>query len=147
MRGDGSGVPVQPWGLSHAGGGFEVQMRATDPMGRGRVKLQVEACPPGTPYGDAACLVDTAAAWTDVTTATSGVTLTETVTGLNPDTLYRWRARVLYAPLHVTESGITPPPNPAHGPWRRLMGQAVEADLRTQLSWEIFLPLVFKSFP
>jgi hypothetical protein len=147
MRGDGSGVPVQPWGLSYAGGGFEVQMRATDPMGRGRVKLQVEACSPGTPFGDAACLVDTAAAWTDVTTATSGVTLTETITGLDRDTLYRWRARVLYAHQTVTEVGITPPPNPAHGPWRRLNGQAVEADLRTLSSWEIFLPLVLRSFP
>jgi hypothetical protein len=147
MRGNGSGVPVQPWGFSYAGRRFEAQLRATDPMGRGRVKLQVEACPSGAPFGDAACLTDTAADWTDLTTATSGVTLTEIVTGLDPGTLYRWRARVLYAHQTVTASGINPPLHPAHGPWRRLMGQAVEADLRTLAWWEIFLPLVSKSFP
>jgi uncharacterized repeat protein (TIGR01451 family) len=132
LRGDGSGMPVQPWGLSYAGGGFEVQMRATDPTGRGRVKLQVEACPPGTPFGDAACAIYTSTSWTDVTTATSGVTVTEIITGLDADTLYRWRARVLYAHQTVTAPGITAPPNPAHGPWRRLNGQAVEADVRTR---------------
>jgi hypothetical protein len=58
------------------------------------------------------------------------VELTESVTGLTLGTLYRWRARVLYAPFSVTENGITAPPNPAHGPWRRLQGQAVEADIR-----------------
>ena len=57
------------------------------------------------------------------------MTLTETVPGLHGD-LHRWRARVLYAPYSVTQSGITAPPKPAHGPWRRLSGQAVEADVR-----------------
>jgi uncharacterized repeat protein (TIGR01451 family) len=37
----------------------------------------------------------------------------------------------LYAPQTVTAAGITPPPHPAHGPWRRFLGQAMEADLRT----------------
>ncbi len=41
-----------------------------------------------------------------------------------------WRARVLHARSSVTQTGITPPPNPAHGPWRRVSGQAVEADIR-----------------
>jgi uncharacterized repeat protein (TIGR01451 family) len=130
-RGDGSGTPVQPWGLSLSGDGFQLRMMATDPMGRGQVKLQVEACPPGEPFAAPACLIYVAPAWTDVTTATSGVTLTEVIGGLAPDTLYRWRARLLYAPQHVTGAGVTPPPNPAHGPWRRLQAQALEADLRT----------------
>ncbi len=34
----------------------------------------------------------------------------------------------------MTEPGITPPPNPAHGPWRRFLGQAFEADIRTGLA-------------
>jgi hypothetical protein len=38
---------------------------------------------------------------------------------------------VLHAPFSVTEPGIDAPPNPAHGPWRRVSGQAVEADIRT----------------
>jgi hypothetical protein len=29
----------------------------------------------------------------------------------------------------VTESGITAPPNPTHGPWRRVQAQAVDADI------------------
>jgi hypothetical protein len=53
------------------------------------------------------------------------------VAGLKDGTLYRWRARVLYAPFTVTEAEITAPPNPAHGPWRRFLGQEMEADLRT----------------
>jgi hypothetical protein len=54
----------------------------------------------------------------------------ETLSGLTEDTLYRWRARVLYAPYSVTQVGIKPPPNPAHGPWRRVSAQANEADIR-----------------
>jgi hypothetical protein len=65
-----------------------------------------------------------------VTATPGGVLLSETLSDLAPDTLYRWRARVLYAPFGVTEFGITPPPNPAHGPWRRVSAQAREADLR-----------------
>jgi hypothetical protein len=42
----------------------------------------------------------------------------------------RWRSRVLYAPLSVTEAGIIEPPNPSHGPWRRISGQSDEADVR-----------------
>lgn len=52
--------------------------------------------------------------------------LTETVEGLEPDVLYRWRARLLYAPPTGAE-----PAKPAHGPWRRLFAQAEEADIRT----------------
>ena len=37
---------------------------------------------------------------------------------------------MLYAPYSVNQSLIRPPPNPAHGPWRRLQAQAVEADTR-----------------
>jgi hypothetical protein len=36
----------------------------------------------------------------------------------------------VYAPFSITEAGITEPPNPAHGPWRRLSAQANEADIR-----------------
>ncbi len=133
-RGDGSGVPVQPWGLSSTPDGFLAGAWATDPLGRGRVKLQVQACPPGEPFTSTACLTQTAPEWTDVTTRTTGVLLTETIRGLEGSTLYRWRARVLYAPQHVVEPGITPPPRPAHGPWRRFQAQALEADLRTTIN-------------
>jgi hypothetical protein len=79
-----------------------------------------------------------------VTATASGIEFVETVTGLEVETLYRWRARVLWAPFSVTEEGITAPPNPAHGPWRRFAGQAVEADLRTVRAWEVYLPVVVR---
>ena len=137
----GSWQPVQPWGLSRLKEGFQVSLVATDPHGRGRVKLQVQACPPGVPFGHPSCLSHTSAAWTDVTATPGGVTLIETISGLS-GTLYRWRARVLYASYSVTAAGIRPPPNPAHGPWRRLLGQALEADIRIGVYRIIYLPLI-----
>jgi hypothetical protein len=129
-RGDASGTPVQPWGGSHDTSAFEVGVQATHPEGRGRVKLQVESCSAGLAFGDASCTIQTGATWTDVTATSGGVTLSETIGGLTAGNLYRWRARVLYSPHSVTQPGITPPPNPAHGPWRRVMAQAEEADIR-----------------
>jgi hypothetical protein len=134
-RGDGSGTPVQPWGRSNdappseGADTFQVGMRATHPEGRGRVKLEVEYCPAGQPFGDVSCGSQVGSSWNDSTATPGGVTLTETVSGLSEWELYRWRARVLYAPYSVKNSGITPPPNPAHGPWRRISAQAEEADI------------------
>jgi hypothetical protein len=145
VRGDGSGTPVEPWGGSLSPSTFEVRLNATDPWGRGRVKLQVQACPPGVPFGHVSCRTTTQAGWTDVTTAATGAILIQPVTVGPGSTLHRWRARVLYAPFHVTEPGITPPPNPAHGPWRRLQGQAVEADIRIE-PFRVYLPLVLRNY-
>ncbi|MHC4108991.1 MAG: integrin alpha, partial [Planctomycetota bacterium] len=129
-RGDASGMPVQPWGGSYEADAFEVRVQATHPEGRGRVKLELECCEVDLAFGDVGCVSQTGASWTDVTATSGGVPLTETITGLTEATLYRWRARVLHAPYSVTEAGITPPPNPAHGPWRRVSAQAEEADIR-----------------
>ena len=106
-------------------------MRATHPGERGRVKLEVEACPQGVDFFGGGCVRRISTSWTDVTATSGGVTLSETVSGLLGAKLYHWRARTLHAPFRVTQPGITAPANPAHGPWRRLGGQAVEADLRT----------------
>ncbi len=133
MRGGGSSVPVQAWGRSDPNDGFDVRLNATSPAGRQQVKLQVEACPSGVPFGNGACVTQTSPTWTDVTTTSVGIPLTRALSGLSTGALYRWRARVLYAPFRVTAAGITPPPNPAHGPWRRLNAQAVEADVRVNL--------------
>jgi hypothetical protein len=144
-RADGSRVPVQPWGVAHVADGFYLGVWATDPMGRGRVKLEVEACPPSVPFGDAACTVHQSSMWKDVTATESGTRVQTTISGLEMETLYRWRARVLYAPFGVLRAGITPPPNPAHGPWRRLQAQAFEADIRTAEGWRVFVPVVQKA--
>jgi len=130
LRGDGSDVPVEPWGGSHEVASFEVRVQATHPDGRGRVKLEVESCAAGLAFGDASCARHTGTSWTDVTATSAGVALSETISGLSENGLYRWRARILRAAHSVTQSGITPPPNPAHGPWRRVSAQAMEADIR-----------------
>ena len=129
-RGDGSGTRVPSWGASNAVDAFEVRMVATHPEGRGRVKFEVESSAAGLAFGGIGCGIQTGASWVDVTATSGGVTLTETIGGLTPQELYRWRARVLYAPFSVTQAGITPPPGPAHGPWRRVAAQAKEADIR-----------------
>jgi hypothetical protein len=79
-----------------------------------------------------------------VTATAAGVQFRETVSGLSQETLYRWRARVLYAPYTVDQPGIVAPPNPAHGPWRRFQGQALEADVLTSRIWDIYLPVVMR---
>jgi hypothetical protein len=130
LRG-GSATPVQPWGSGEHGDAFQVSLRATHPAGRGRVKLEVEACPAGVDFFGGGCVRRISTSWTDVTATSGGVTLTETVSGLAGAELYHWRARVLHAPFGVTQSGIAAAAYPPHGPWRRYSGQSLEADLRT----------------
>jgi len=77
-----------------------------------------------------------------VTALPDGVKLALAATGLDNQTLYRWLARVLYALFSVTQPGVTSPPNPAHGPWRRYSGQVEEVDVRTSGETRLFLPLV-----
>jgi PKD repeat protein len=118
VRGDGSGQPVQPWGPAYTADSFGVSLRAVDPLGRGRARLEIQACPPGVPFGDAACLDRTSEKWIEVSSG-GEVDLSHVVYGLPERQLYRWRARALYdSPLY------------RHGPWRRLLGQALEADVR-----------------
>jgi len=125
------GTLVHPWGLSDKADSYQVSMQATHPMGRGWVMLNVQVCPSDQPFLGGLCTGNISDWWTDTTTAEAGVLLTVTVTDLDPDMLYRWRARVRYAPQTVTPSGIGHPRQAASGPWRRLQGMAQEADLRT----------------
>ena len=124
-RGDGSGTPVQPWGGAYASNGFAAELRASHPSGTGRVKAELEACPPGVPFSDASCTTVLTPTWVAVNGTTQEVLLAHTFSGLSSNTLYRWRARVLYAP-----STGTVPAEPAHGPWRRPDAQAAEGDIR-----------------
>ena len=129
-RGDGT-TPVEPWGLSQQADGFVVAIEATSARGRERARLQLEACPNAAPFGSLLCDIRTASTWTDLGTNPLGATLLLPVTGLTVDRVYRWRARVQYAALSVTQPGIVAPPNPATGPWRRLQANADVADIRT----------------
>jgi hypothetical protein len=114
-RGDGSGIPVQPWGSSASEDSFTVELRAKHPEGTGRVLLEIEACP-SSPFGDSGC-TRTISPAVAVGGAVAEAVLTHTVTGLATDTLYRWRARTLYAPRW----GVLPP-NPAPGHSHRRAG-------------------------
>jgi hypothetical protein len=121
-------LPVQPWGYSYYRGyvadGFQLELARVDPSASSASRLEVQTCPAGVPFGHASCASAVSSPWSTATPQSL------TISGLTTGALYRWRARLLYAPVHVTASGITPPPKPAHGPWRRIGAQSVEADLR-----------------
>jgi uncharacterized repeat protein (TIGR01451 family) len=129
--------PVQPWGISGQEDGFAVTMHATSPRGRERVRLQLEACPAGTALGSLSCSSFISPEWTDVTASSGGVELEVEATGLQPGKVYRWRVRTEYLPFGGDQTGVTPPSNPAHGPWRRLGAQAQEADIRIPLAADL----------
>jgi hypothetical protein len=80
----------------------------------------------GAPFGDASCRNSVSPTWLPVSATAPDVAISQTLTGLLGNRLYRWRARVLHAPA----TGPLPA-NPPHGPWRRPGAQSVEADFRT----------------
>jgi uncharacterized repeat protein (TIGR01451 family) len=122
--------PIQPWGLSGLEDGFAVRMGAASPRGRELVKLELEACPRGVGFGSPACSTLLSQEWVDTTASAGGVEMEAVVAGLEPGELYRWRVRTLYLPFGADQAGVSPPPVPPHGPWRRLGAQAEEADIR-----------------
>ncbi len=128
---------VQPWGLSQRADGFVVALNATSAGGRERTRLQVEACPNGSAFGSPLCDTRTASTWTEIGANPQGVTVVLPITGLNPNRLFHWRARVQYAALNVTAPGITAPPKPNAGPWRRLQANGDVGDIRTGVSSDV----------
>ena len=124
-RADGSGLPVQPGGAVSPATGFITSLEVSHPDGAGRVRAEFEVCRSGLPFGDAACATASSPDWVFVDGATPDVTLSHTFANLVSDELYRWRARVLYAPT----TGPIPSP-PDHGRWRRPGGQTVTGDIR-----------------
>jgi hypothetical protein len=139
--GDSRGSTVQPWGVSRLDDGFAVRTRASSPRGRELVRLELEACPTGVRFGDVSCSSWLSPEWVDSTATADGVDIEVAADGLESGDLYRWRVRTLYLPFSADQPGITAPPNPSHGPWRRLGAQAHEADIRVSL--EVVVPLVF----
>jgi hypothetical protein len=123
LRG-GSSTVVQPWGKSVSSSAYKVSVNASHPAGTGRVRLQIQTCAAGLAFGHGSCTT-TNGSWTDVDGGSPEAVLTETVGSLSSGTLYHWRARVQHAPATGTI-----PSNPGHGPWLRVGGQAVEADVR-----------------
>ncbi|MFN0149649.1 MAG: FG-GAP-like repeat-containing protein [bacterium] len=120
-RTDGS-APIAVLGASDSPTGFQLQALGRTAGGRGRVRLQYEVKPFGTPFNGSALVVGDPVDTGAPTLGTgSAVALSKLVGGLTPDTLYRWRLRV------VSDSPFFP-----RSPWFSLAANgAGEADLRT----------------
>ena len=127
-RGNGSGIPVRPLGRAESLDSFDVAIQARRLPGEGstRVRGQVEVCAAGLPFGNASCTTGLTPAWVLVSTGTPEVEMVRHVSGLAPNTLYRWRARVLSAPA----TGPIPA-NPIAGPWLQLPTSGEANGIRT----------------
>ncbi len=86
--------PIQ---LGNATGGTEVQLNILGraPQGRGKVKMQWEIKELGQLFDETS--VSESASWHN--TGTSGITISEDVTGLSEATAYHWRMRLKYDPV------------------------------------------------
>ena len=120
-----SSVQLAPLGRAVAPNGFSAELTASDPNGRGRVAAAFEACPRGSAFGSASC-VSTTTPYSLVGGSTPTAVLSTTFSGLTANTLYHWRARVLYA-----NSTGPIPPTPFHTGWRRPGARAALEDVRT----------------
>jgi hypothetical protein len=100
MRTDGADppgplAPIAPLGMSDSDTSFQLSLIGRSPAGREDVRLQWQVAPLGTSFS-AAGVISGTSGWTDVLTA--GVEITQTVSGLMPETPYHWRVRLLYRP-------------------------------------------------
>ena len=109
-RSDGS-TPIALLGKSDEPDSFRLALLGRTPFGRGKVKLEWEVKPRGVLFDGAA--LQRSADWID--TGTAGAQLDEVVAGLQQDTLYHWRVRLLYhpaaTPFQQTSRWITNPWN------------------------------------
>lgn len=119
-----SSAPVQPGGAVFSSDRFVVDFFAVPQFGGMRVKLEIEICPVGGPFGVAACRSHVSPDWT--TLGASGSALEHIVTGLAEDTSWSWRARGRYT---ATPSGE--PASFVAGDWYRLQARATPGDIRT----------------
>jgi len=131
-RSDDSG-PIAPLGLS-GGDAFRLALLGKTPFGRGKVKLEWEVKPLGTPFDGSG--TGRSGTWMD--TGRSGVDINELVSGLSAGTAYHWRVRLRYHP--------TTTPFQQHSRWLTVPWNGwSEADLRTgPASAFVYLPVVLK---
>ena len=99
-----AGTPIAPGLRSDALDGFDLSLTGRSPFGPHAGLLQWEVKPVGTPF-DGAGLVE-AASWIELGVA--GAPLSGSVTGLDAETAYHWRARVLYDPVAATPQAWSP---------------------------------------
>ncbi len=87
-------APIAYLGKSDAIDSFRLVLLGRTPFGRGKVKLEWEVKPRGALFDGSG--LQRSAAWVD--TGTAGAQRDEVVAGLQQDTLYHWRVRLLYHP-------------------------------------------------
>ena len=121
LRRPGSPIPIVPGLRSPSASAFDVAGVLRSPMGRSRVKWQIEVEPLGLPFDG----VDFTTGPTWVDSGLGGVAVTEPITGLVSDTAYHVRGRVLYDPADG--------PPQLWGPWvyGGLGGDALGSHVRT----------------
>ncbi len=113
--------PVAPWNDARSSNRFGVSMLPYGSNGCEQVKLAVQSCRAGLPFGNAACVNAQSANWTTITpVARLDLTLPVTID------LHHWRARFLYRDCNL----VTSPIAPRVGPWRRVGANADLSDLR-----------------
>ena len=120
LRTDGT-APIDLLGRSDSESEVHLTALARTPAGRGRVRLEVEMKPAGTPF-DGTGLVTSAFGNTGAPgVGGSAVSFIQDVTGLAPGTLYHWRLRI------ASDSPFFP-----RSPWLWLPYNGVtEGDVRT----------------
>ena len=139
LRASGS-APIAPLGRSDSVTSLQLGLTGRMPLGRGQVKLEWQVAPLGTPFTATTAISGTGAVWTDV--LTTGVAITQAITGLTPNTPYHWRARLLYPPgnrlgqnaghwLHVPWNGWTETDFRTPSAWPELIGFAPQANDHT----------------
>ncbi len=133
MRADGS-APIAFLGMSDSRTAFQLRLIGRMPLGREDVRLQWQVAPLGTPITTTG-VISGVSGWTDV--LTTGVVISQDVTGLAPGTPYHWRVRLLYSPGNVLGQ---PAGRWVHIPWNGWN----ETDLRTMQAYHLYLPLVVR---
>ncbi len=115
-------VPIDLLGLSDSDNSFRLKARLRTPLGRGKVRVEYEVKPLGSPLNGSGMqrtsAIDTGS---PVTGVGSAVEISAAVNGLTPLTPYHWRMRFL------TDSPFFP-----RSPWLTLpYNSRTETDLRT----------------
>jgi PKD repeat protein len=119
-------APIAPQGLSAWSGVMQLQTSARAAWGTARARLAWQAAPVGQPFTATGVLSGTGG-WSS--TLPLGTWLTSTVSGLQPNTAYHWRVRLLYRPNRM-----------ALGASRWLHGPAA-GQLETMLRTHTLVPL------
>jgi hypothetical protein len=94
LRSDGS-APITLLGMSDSRTSFQLLLIGRMPLGREDVRLKWQVAPLGVSFA-APEATEGFSDWTDV--LTTGVDISQTVSGLTPGTPYHWRVRLLYRP-------------------------------------------------